>query len=54
MTMLETTQTVPLTLTEDGMTRTTGSRVSLDSIIHHFKPGPLLHTREAVWQQKSR
>ena len=39
MNMLETTQTVPLTLTEDGTIRITGSRVSLDSIVHHFKLG---------------
>ena len=39
MTTLETTQTVPLTLTEDGTIRITGSRVSLDSIVHHFKLG---------------
>jgi uncharacterized protein (DUF433 family) len=37
--MLETTQAVPLTLTEDGTIRITGSRVSLDSIVHHFKLG---------------
>jgi uncharacterized protein (DUF433 family) len=37
--MLETTQAVPLTLTEDGTIRITGSRVSLDSIAHHFKLG---------------
>jgi uncharacterized protein (DUF433 family) len=39
MTSLETTQSVPLTLTEDGDIRITGSRVSLDSVIHHFKLG---------------
>ena len=39
MTTLETTQTVPLTLIEDGTIRITGSRVSLDSIVHHFKLG---------------
>lgn len=39
MTMLETTQTMPLTLGEDGTIRITGSRVSLDSVVHHFKLG---------------
>lgn len=39
MITVETTQTVPLTLTEDGTIRITGSRVSLDSIVHHFKLG---------------
>lgn len=39
MTTLETTQTVPLTLTDDGAIRITGSRVSLDSIAYHFKLG---------------
>lgn len=37
--MLETMQIVPLTLTEDGTIRITGSRVSLDSIVYHFKLG---------------
>ena len=36
---LETTQPVPLDLTEDGRIRIKGSRVSLDSIVHHFKQG---------------
>lgn len=39
MMTLETTQTVPLTLTADGTIRITGSRVSLDSIVHHFNLG---------------
>lgn len=39
MTSLETTQTVPLTVWEDGTIRITGSRVTLDSIVHHFKLG---------------
>ncbi len=39
MTTIETKQTVPLTLTEEGTIRVTGSRVSLDSIIHHYKLG---------------
>jgi uncharacterized protein (DUF433 family) len=39
MTTLETTQTLPLRLTEDGAIRIAGSRVSLDSIVHHYKIG---------------
>lgn len=39
MTTLETTQTVPLRLWEDGTIRITGSRVTVDSIVHHFKLG---------------
>jgi uncharacterized protein (DUF433 family) len=39
MTTLETTQTLPLRLTEDGTIRIAGSRVSLDSIVHHYKIG---------------
>jgi uncharacterized protein (DUF433 family) len=39
MMTLEPTQIVPLTLTEDGTIRIKGSRVSLDSIVYHFKLG---------------
>ena len=39
MTTLETTQTLPLRLTEDGTIRIAGSRVSLDSVVHHYKLG---------------
>ena len=39
MRALETTLLVPLTVTESGAIRITGSRVSLDSIVHHFKLG---------------
>ena len=39
MTTLETTQTLPLRLTDDGTIRIAGSRVSLDSIVHHYKLG---------------
>jgi uncharacterized protein (DUF433 family) len=39
MATLEETQTVPLVLTEGGTIRIKGSRVSLDSIVHHFKLG---------------
>ena len=34
MATLETTITLPLTLTEDGTIRITGTRVSLDSVVH--------------------
>ncbi len=36
---LESTQTVPLTVTANGTIRIKGSRVTLDSVIHHFKLG---------------
>jgi uncharacterized protein (DUF433 family) len=39
MTTLETTHNAPLHLTEEGTIRIKGSRVSLDSIVHHFKLG---------------
>ena len=39
MVALEETITVPLAVTEHGTIRVKGSRVSLDSIIHHFKLG---------------
>lgn len=39
MTALETVQTVPLTLLEDGTIRVTGSRVTLDSIIGQYRQG---------------
>jgi uncharacterized protein (DUF433 family) len=39
MAMLETTQELPLRLTDDGTIRIVGSRVSLDSVIHHYKLG---------------
>ena len=34
MITLETTQNLPLTLTEDGMIRVTGSRVSLEAVVY--------------------
>ncbi len=37
MTTLEATQTVPLAIVEGGAIRITGSRVSLDVIIHHYQ-----------------
>jgi len=39
MTTLEKSQILPLRLTEDGTIRVGGSRVSLDSIVHHYKLG---------------
>jgi uncharacterized protein (DUF433 family) len=39
MTTLETTQVLPLRLTEDGTIRIADSRVSLDSVVHHYKLG---------------
>ena len=39
MFVVETTQIVPLSLTRDGAILITGSRVSLDSVVHHFKLG---------------
>ena len=39
MTTLETSQTSPLRLTEDGTIRIADSRVSLDSVVYHYKLG---------------
>lgn len=39
MTTLETTQTLPLRVAEDGTIRVADSRVSLDSVVHHYKLG---------------
>ena len=39
MTTLETSQTLPLRLTEDGTILIADSRVSLDSVVHHYKLG---------------
>jgi uncharacterized protein (DUF433 family) len=39
MTTLEKTQTLPLRLTEDGTIRIADSRVSLDSVVQHYKLG---------------
>lgn len=39
MTTLETSQKLPLRLTEDGTIRIADSRVSLDSVVHHYKLG---------------
>ena len=39
MTTLEKTQATPLRLTEDGTIRIADSRVSLDSVVQHYKLG---------------
>jgi uncharacterized protein (DUF433 family) len=39
MTTLETSQTLPLRLMEDGTIRIANSRVSLDSVVYHYKLG---------------
>jgi uncharacterized protein (DUF433 family) len=39
MATLEETQTLPLRLTEDGTIRIGDSRVSLDSVVYHYKLG---------------
>ena len=39
MPILDATQTVPLTLSDDGAIRVTGSRVTLDTVVHQFKHG---------------
>lgn len=39
MTTLEKTQATPLRLWEDGTIRIADSRVSLDSVVHHYKLG---------------
>lgn len=39
MTTLEKTQLLPLRLTEDGSIRIADSRVSLDSVVQHYKLG---------------
>src|ERR1051325_10916316 len=39
MTTLDKTQEPPLRLTEDGTIRVANSRVSLDSVVHHYKLG---------------
>lgn len=39
MTTLETTQALPLRLTADGTIRLASTRVSLDSVVHHYRLG---------------
>ena len=39
MTAIEAVQTVPLTQTPEGVIRVTGTRVPLDTILHHYQQG---------------
>ena len=39
MPVLECTQAVPLQATEDGTFRIAGTRVNLDSVLHHYRQG---------------
>ncbi len=39
MAIVESTQEVPLTITPDGTIKIAGSRVSLDSVIYHYRHG---------------
>jgi uncharacterized protein (DUF433 family) len=39
MPVLESTQEVPLEASEDGTIRIAGTRVSLDSVLHHYQQG---------------
>ena len=39
MSALETTQDVPLSVSDDGTIRVTGTRVSLDSVVHVYQRG---------------
>jgi len=39
MPVLESTQDVPLMVSEDGTIRITGTRVNLDSVLHHYQEG---------------
>lgn len=39
MIVLETTQNVPLTLTENGTIHVTGSRVALESVVYQYQQG---------------
>jgi uncharacterized protein (DUF433 family) len=39
MPLLESTQEVPLSVSEEGTIRIAGTRVSLDSIVHHYQQG---------------
>jgi hypothetical protein len=46
MMTIETAQIAPLTLTDEGTIRITGSRVSIDSIIHHY----VICSSEKEWE----
>ena len=39
MVSIESVQNIPLTVTDDGSIRIMGSRVSLESVLHHYKAG---------------
>ena len=39
MAVIESIQNVPLTVTEDGVIRIAGSKVSLESVLYHYKAG---------------
>ena len=39
MPLLEPTQNVPLSVTEDGTIRIADTRVSLESVVHHYQQG---------------
>ncbi len=41
MITLEKTQMLPLKITDEGTIQISGSRITLDSIIHHFKMGSI-------------
>src|SRR5947209_18148314 len=45
MILLETTQNVPLTLTESGTIRVTGSQVALESVVYQYQQA---NTAEAI------
>ena len=47
MIALETTQNVPLTLTENGTIRITGSRVTLESVVYQYQQG---NSAEAIFE----
>lgn len=48
MNVLETVQTIELTKTTDGTIRIGKTRVSLESVVHHFSVGA---TAEEIWQK---
>src|SRR2546430_12021553 len=54
MVALEETISMPFVVTEHGTIRIKGSRVSLDSIIHHFKLGATANCAELSFSQSLR
>ena len=54
MVALEETIIIPLVVTEQGTIRIKGSRVSLDSIVHHFKLGATANCSELSFSQLRR